>query len=179
MADPKPTVLPTVIQDRANGKSRIAALSSGDSRQSSKKLPYCLNFYRVPRASPLKTCYTHNRLCVSFKSCARPLACTQGPRSLRQTRIEPLKKAAGTFLSSLSSRDTRSLSLAIAGHAPARRIRQLSAVMPEQKAEVSKPQQPVKPMEDDDEFEEFDVEGTNHSCAALQDCCARLPELFL
>ncbi|DBB18379.1 TPA: 26S proteasome complex subunit SEM1 [Trebouxia sp. C0006] len=31
--------------------------------------------------------------------------------------------------------------------------------MPEKKADVSKPQQPVKPMEDDDEFEEFDVEG--------------------
>ena len=56
MADPKPTVVPTVIQDRANGKSRIAALLSGDSRQSSKKLPYCLNFYRVPRAGPLETC---------------------------------------------------------------------------------------------------------------------------
>ncbi len=40
--------------------------------------------------------------------------------------------------------------------------------MPEQKADVGKPQQPVKPMEDDDEFEEFDVEGTNHSCAALR-----------
>ena len=51
--------------------------------------------------------------------------------------------------------------------------------MPEKKADVSKPQQPVKPMEDDDEFEEFDVEGTNHSCAALQGCCARLPELDL
>lgn len=30
--------------------------------------------------------------------------------------------------------------------------------MPEQKQETSKPQQPAKPMEDDDEFEEFDVE---------------------
>lgn len=176
MADPKPTVLPTVIQDRANGKSRIAALSSGDSRQSSKKLPYCPNFYRVPRASPLKT---PSPLCVSFKSCATPLACTQGPRSLRHTRIEPLKEAAAIYLSSLSGQDTRSLSLATAGHAPARRIRQLSTVMPEKKADVSKPQQPVKPMEDDDEFEEFDVEGTNHSCAALQGCCARLPELDL
>ena len=39
--------------------------------------------------------------------------------------------------------------------------------MPEKKADVSKPQQPVKPMEDDDEFEEFDVEGTNHSCRTV------------
>ena len=31
--------------------------------------------------------------------------------------------------------------------------------MAEQKADASKPQQPSKPMEDDDEFEEFDVEG--------------------
>ena len=31
--------------------------------------------------------------------------------------------------------------------------------MGEQKAESSKPQQQTKPMEDDDEFEEFDVEG--------------------
>jgi len=51
--------------------------------------------------------------------------------------------------------------------------------MPEQKADVGKPQQPVKPMEDDDEFEEFDVEGTNHSCAALQDYCESLPEADL
>ena len=35
--------------------------------------------------------------------------------------------------------------------------------MPEQKQETSKPQQPAKPMEDDDEFEEFDVEGSNQS----------------
>lgn len=32
--------------------------------------------------------------------------------------------------------------------------------MAEQKADTSKPQQPSKPMEDDDEFEEFDVEGS-------------------
>lgn len=31
--------------------------------------------------------------------------------------------------------------------------------MGEQKVETSKPQHPTKPMEDDDEFEEFDVEG--------------------
>ena len=31
--------------------------------------------------------------------------------------------------------------------------------MPEQQVEINKPQQPSKPMEDDDEFEEFDVEG--------------------
>ncbi len=48
--------------------------------------------------------------------------------------------------------------------------------MPEQKADVGKPQQPVKPIEDDDEFEEFNVEGIRHSCAALQDLCESLPE---
>lgn len=31
--------------------------------------------------------------------------------------------------------------------------------MAQQKAETSKPQHPSKPLEDDDEFEEFDVEG--------------------
>ena len=31
--------------------------------------------------------------------------------------------------------------------------------MGEQKVEASKSQHPTKPMEDDDEFEEFDVEG--------------------
>lgn len=42
--------------------------------------------------------------------------------------------------------------------------------MPEQKTDTSKPQQPAKPMEDDDEFEEFDVEGSYHSLAWQADC---------
>ena len=37
--------------------------------------------------------------------------------------------------------------------------------MAEQKAETSKPQHPTKPMEDDDEFEEFDDEGGCRSVA--------------
>ena len=37
--------------------------------------------------------------------------------------------------------------------------------MGEQKVAPSKPQQPTKPMEDDDEFEEFDVEGGNRACS--------------
>ncbi len=45
--------------------------------------------------------------------------------------------------------------------------------MPEQKAETSKPQQPAKPMEDDDEFEEFDAEGSNHSFRQLLGLCVK------
>ncbi len=179
MANPKPTVLPTVIQDRANGKSRIAALPSGDSRQSSKKLPYCLNFYRVPRASPLKTCTNvlHTIACVcKLQSCTNTTRLHAKAQDFTSNPRRDPAKGCWHLFSSLSGRTTGSLSLATAGHAPARRIRQLNIVMPEQKADVSKPQQPVKPMEDDDEFEEFDVEGTNHSCAALQDCCESLPE---
>lgn len=40
--------------------------------------------------------------------------------------------------------------------------------MGEHKAESSKPQHPTKPMEDDDEFEEFDVEGGSKACSVRQ-----------